>query len=209
VESASVALGHAGEHEHHGPPEAHQSSRIDRQTLGILLFIVSEVMLFGAFFAAYFFLRVVVDPAWGWPPEGMHLPVGIAGVNTAILVSSSFTVHYALEGIRRNNRKAMKLGLVATWLLGTTFLFIQLNEYVHLGFSVRDGSFGTIFYSLTGLHGAHVFVGLLLLTFANIRAFRGHFGPAADDHLGVEVAGIYWHFVDVMWIIVFTTVYIL
>ena len=139
----------------------------------------------------------------------MHLPVGIAGVNTAILVSSSFTVHYALEGIRRNNRRAMKLGLIATWLLGATFLFIQLNEYVHLGFSVRDGSFGTIFYSLTGLHGAHVFVGLLLLSFANIRAWRGHFGPAAEDHLGVEVAGIYWHFVDVMWIIVFTTVYIL
>ncbi len=209
MESASIALGHAGEHEHHGPPEAHHSSRIDRQTLGILLFIVSEVMLFGAFFAAYFFLRVVVDPAWGWPPEGMHLPVGIAGVNTAILVSSSFTVHYALEGIRRNNRRAMKLGLLATWLLGATFLFIQLNEYVHLGFSVRDGSFGTIFYSLTGLHGAHVFVGLLLLTFANIRAWRGHFGPAGEDHLGVEVAGIYWHFVDVMWIIVFTTVYVL
>jgi cytochrome c oxidase subunit 3 len=209
MESASIALGHADEHEHHGPPEANHSSRIDRQTLGILLFIVSEVMLFGAFFAAYFFLRVVVNPGWGWPPQGMHLPVGIAGVNTAILVSSSFTVHYALEGIRRNNRRAMKLGLIATWLLGATFLFIQLNEYVHLGFSARDGSFGTIFYSLTGLHGAHVFVGLLLLSFANVRAWRGHFGPASEDHLGVEVAGIYWHFVDVMWIIVFTTVYIL
>ncbi len=209
MESASIALGHAHDDEHHGPPEANHSSRIDRQTLGILLFIVSEVMLFGAFFAAYFFLRVVVNPSWGWPPQGIHLPVGIAGVNTAILVSSSFTVHYALEGIRRNNRRAMKLGLMATWLLGATFLFIQLNEYVHLGFSARDGSFGTVFYSLTGLHGAHVFVGLLLLTFANIRAWRGHFGPASEDHLGVEVAGIYWHFVDVMWIIVFTTVYIL
>ncbi len=208
MESASIAVGHADEHEHHSPPEANQSSRVDRQTLGILIFIVSEVMLFGAFFAAYFFLRIVVNPP-SWPPAGIHLPVAIAGVNTAILVSSSFTVHYALEGIRRNNRRAMKLGLIATWLLGATFLFIQLNEYVHLGFSGRDGSFGTIFYSLTGLHGAHVFVGLLLLTFANIRAWRGHFGPASEDHLGVEVAGIYWHFVDVMWIIVFTTVYIL
>ena len=103
----------------------------------------------------------------------------------------------------------MKLGLAATWLLGATFLFIQLNEYVHIGFSARDGAFGSIFYGLTGLHGAHVFVGLLLLTFANIRAWRGHFGPTTKDHLGVEVPGIYWHFVDVMWIIVFTTVYIL
>ena len=208
MESASVAVGGAHEHEHHGPPEANQSSRIDRQTLGILLFIVSEVMLFGAFFASYFFLRVVVSPP-EWPPAPFELPVAVAGMNTAILFSSSFTVHYALEAIRRGNRNGMILGLGATWLLGATFLFVQLNEYVHIGFSARDGAFGSIFYCLTGLHGAHVFVGLLLLTFANIRAWRGHFGPDAEDHLGVEVVGIYWHFVDVMWLIVFTTVYVL
>jgi cytochrome c oxidase subunit III len=207
VESASIAVGHA-EHEHHGPPEANQSSRIDRQTLGILLFIVSEVMLFGAFFASYFFLRVVVSPP-EWPPAPFELPVAVAGMNTAILFSSSFTVHYALESIRRGNRNGMKLGLAATWLLGATFLFIQLNEYVHIGFSARDGAFGSIFYGLTGLHGAHVFVGLVLLSIANIRAWRGHFGPEPKDHLGVEVPGIYWHFVDVMWLIVFTTVYVL
>jgi cytochrome c oxidase subunit 3 len=206
VESASVAVGPA--HEHHGPPEANQSSRIDRQTLGILLFIVSEVMLFGAFFASYFFLRVVVSPP-EWPPSPFELPVAVAGMNTAILFSSSFTVHYALESIRRGNHNGMKLGLAATWLLGATFLFIQLNEYVHIGFSARDGAFGSIFYGLTGLHGAHVAVGLILLTFANIRAWRGHFGPEPKDHLGVEVPGIYWHFVDVMWLIVFTTVYVL
>ena len=207
MESASIAAGHDA-HEHHGPPEAHQSSRIDRQTLGILIFIVSEVMLFGAFFASYFFLRAVANQG-PWPPDGFELPVAVAGVNTAILVSSSFTVHYALESIRRNNRRGMILGLGATWLLGATFLFIQLNEYVHIGFSARDGAFGSIFYGLTGLHGAHVTVGLILLAFANVRAWRGHFGPEAKDHLGVEVPGIYWHFVDVMWIIVFTTVYIL
>jgi cytochrome c oxidase subunit 3 len=206
MEGASVAVGHA--HEHHGPPEAHQSSRIDRQTLGVLLFIVSEVMLFGAFFASYFFLRVVVSPP-EWPPAPFELPVAVAGMNTAILFSSSFTVHYALEAIRHGNRNGMILGLGATWLLGATFLFIQLNEYVHIGFSARDGAFGSIFYGLTGLHGAHVFVGLLLLTFVNIRAWRGHFGPEPKDHLGVEMAGIYWHFVDVMWLIVFTTVYVL
>jgi cytochrome c oxidase subunit 3 len=208
MESATAVLGHGHEHEHHGPPEAHQSSRIDRQMLGVFLFIVSEVMLFGAFFAMYFFLRVVVDPA-SWPPEGVELPKLVAGVNTAILISSSFTMHYALEGIKRNNHQALKLGLVMTWLLGATFLFIQINEYVHIGFSARDHSFGSIFYGLTGLHGAHVFVGLLLLTMANIRAFRGHFGPTAKDHLGVEGPGIYWHFVDIMWIVVYVTVYIL
>ena len=208
MESAAVALGQVHDDHHHGPPEAHQSSRIDRQTLGILLFIVSEIMLFGAFFAAYFFLRVVVDPP-AWPPEPFELPVAVAGMNTAILVSSSFTIHYALESIRKDNRAGMKLGLVLTLLLGATFLFIQINEYVNIGFSARDLGFGSIFYGLTGLHGAHVFVGLALLSFATIRAFRGHFGPAAKDHLGVEVPGIYWHFVDVMWIIVFVSVYIL
>jgi cytochrome c oxidase subunit 3 len=206
MESAAATVGHA--EEHHGPPEAHQSSRIDRQTLGILLFIVTEAMLFGAFFASYFFIRVVANEG-PWPPDPYELPVAVAGVNTAILVSSSFTVHWALESVRRNNRRGLQMGLIATWLLGATFLFIQLNEYVHIGFSARDGAFGSIFYGLTGLHGAHVFVGLALLSFANIRAFRGHYSPKAKDHLGVEVPGIYWHFVDVMWIIVFTTVYVL
>jgi cytochrome c oxidase subunit III len=208
MESATVALGHAEEHEHHGPPEANESSRIDRQTLGILLFIVSEVMLFGAFFASYFFLRVVVSPE-SWPPHPYELPVYVALVNTVILVSSSFTIHYALESIRRGNHAGLKVGLVLTWMLGAAFLFIQVNEYVHIGFSARDLGFGSIFYSLTGLHGAHVFVGLMLLSFATIRAFRGHFGPAEKDHLGVEVPGIYWHFVDIMWIIVYLTVYVL
>ncbi len=208
MESASVALGHGHAEEHHGPPEANQSSRMDRQTLGIYLFIVSEVMLFGAFFAAYFFLRVVVNPPT-WPPEPFELPVAVAFVNTCILVSSSFTIHYALESIRRGNRTGLKLGLVLTWMLGATFLFIQINEYAHIGFSARDLGFGSIFYCLTGLHGAHVFIGLCLLSFATIRAFRGHFGPEEKDHLGVEVPGIYWHFVDVMWIIVFTAVYVL
>jgi cytochrome c oxidase subunit III len=203
MEAHAVAV----EHPAH-PPEAHQSSRIDRQTLGILLFIVSEVMLFGSFFAAYFFIRVVASSG-PWPPEGIELPVGVAGVNTMILVSSSFTVHWALESIRRANRRGMIMGLAATWLLGFTFLFIQFNEYIHIGFSGRDNAFGSIFYGLTGLHGAHVTVGLILLAFANIRAWRGHFTPEPKEHLGVEVAGIYWHFVDVMWIIVFTTVYIL
>jgi cytochrome c oxidase subunit 3 len=165
-------------------------------------------MVFGAFFASYFFLRVVVNPAQ-WPPEPYELPVAVAGLNTAILVSSSFTIHYALESIRRGNKTGMKLGLLLTWMLGATFLFIQVNEYAHIGFSGRDLAFGTIFYSLTGLHGAHVFVGLCLLSFATIRAFRGHFGPKAEDHLGVEVPGIYWHFVDIMWLIVFLTVYVL
>jgi cytochrome c oxidase subunit 3 len=105
------------------------------------------------------------------------------------------------------NRRGLKAGILTTFLLGCTFLFIQINEYVHIGFSPQDSAQGTIFYGLTGLHGAHVFIGLTLLLFVVIRSFRGHF--TAEDHRGIEVPGIYWHFVDVMWIIVYLTVYIL
>ena len=101
----------------------------------------------------------------------------------------------------------MQTGLVTTSLLGATFLIVQINEYVHIGFAPSDHAQGSIFYGLTGLHGAHVFIGLTLLIFATIRAFRGHF--TEKEHRGVEVPGIYWHFVDVMWIVVYTTVYII
>jgi len=202
VESASVA--HA-EH-HHGPPAANVSSRVEAQVLGMLLFIISEVMLFGAFFTAYFFIRVVADSGW-FPLDDKELPKLVAGVNTAVLISSSFTMHWALEGARRGNRRAMQVGLLTTAMLGLTFLSVQINEYVHIGFAPSDNAQGTIFYGLTGLHGAHVFVGLTLLTFATTRAFRGHFTP--KEHRGVEVPGIYWHFVDVMWIVVYSTVYLL
>ncbi len=206
MEAAQVAAGHAAPDEHHGPPAANRSSRVEAQFLGMLLFIISEVMLFGAFFTAYFFIRVVADS--GWFPIGQdELPKLIAGINTAILVSSSFTMHWALEGARNENRNALRVGLLTTALLGLTFLTIQVNEYVHIGFAPHDHAQGTIFYGLTGLHGAHVFVGLTLLTMANVRAFRGHF--TAKEHRGVEVPGIYWHFVDVMWIVVYSTVYLL
>ena len=128
-------------------------------------------------------------------------------MNTAILVSSSFTVHYALHSIKRGNRLGMQVGLVTTFLLGSMFLLTQINEYAKAGFAISDGAFASVFYGLTGLHGAHVFVGLTLLAIMTVRAYRGHFSPEA--HMGVECAGIYWHFVDVMWIIVWSTVYLL
>jgi cytochrome c oxidase subunit III len=202
MEAAAVAH----DDHHHGPPPANRSSRVDPQVLGMLLFIISEVMVFGAFFTAYFFIRVVQGDEW-FPVQGHDLPKVIAGFNTCILVSSSFTMHWALEGAKRNNRAALQAGMLTTFLLGATFLFIQVNEYVHIGFAPHDFAQGSIFYGLTGLHGAHVFIGLTLLLFTTIRAFRGHFTP--DEHRGVEVPGIYWHFVDIMWIVVFTTVYIL
>jgi len=204
MEAASVAHGH-GHDEHHGPPEANRSSRVEPQLLGMLLFIISEIMVFGAFFTAYFFIRVVQGEEW--PASGTHLPVAIAGVNTAILLSSSLTMHWAQTSIKNDNRFGLRAGILSTFLLGATFLFIQINEYVHIGFAPSDSAQGSIFYGLTALHGAHVFIGLTLLAMVVVRAFRGHFTP--QEHRGVEVPGIYWHFVDVMWIVVYSTIYIL
>ena len=199
-----MSAGAEAQHAAH-PPVAHRSSRVDAGTLGMFLFIASEVMLFGSFFTAYFFIRVVNHEPW--PPPPFHLPVFVAFVNTAILVTSSFTMHWALQSIKRGNRVGLQAGLTLTFLMGLVFLLTQAREYSRVGFAPHDGAFGTIFYCLTGLHGAHVFVGLTLLLAATIRSYRGHYSPEA--HLGVEIPGIYWHFVDVMWIVVYTTVYLL
>ena len=190
---------------HAHPPEAHQSSRVDARTLGMFLFIASEIMLFGSFFTAYFFVRVANGTPWPTPPY--ELPVFVAGINTIILVTSSFMMHWALQAIKRGNRAGLKAGLTLTFLLGLTFLLTQLLEYSRVGFAPYTDAFGTIFFCLTGLHGCHVFIGLTILLSVTVRSFRGHFSP--EHHHGVEIGGIYWHFVDVMWIVVYTTVYIL
>jgi len=202
----------AGAHGHHDgvmgidyPPPIHFSSRISPPIVGIFLFIGSEIMLFGSFFTAYFFIRVVNHQPW--PPHPFHLPVFVAFVNTCILVTSSFTMHWSLQSIKRGNRAGLQAGLALTFLMGLTFLLTQILEYSRIGFTPHDQAFGTIFFCLTGLHGAHVFVGLTILAAMTARAFRGHFSP--ERHTGVEIGGIYWHFVDVMWIVVFTTVYVL
>jgi cytochrome c oxidase subunit 3 len=203
MEAAAITHSHD---EHHGPPEANRSSRVEPQLLGMMLFIISEIMVFGAFFTAYFFIRVVNGDHW-FPFQGHSLPVAVAGTNTAILVSSSFTLHWAETSIKRGNRFGLRAGILSTFLLGCTFLFVQINEYVHIGFSPQNFAQGSIFYGLTGLHGAHVFIGLTLLAMVVVRSFRGHYSP--EEHRGVEVPGIYWHFVDAMWIVVYFTVYVL
>ena len=157
------AAGHGHEH-HHGPPIANKSSKVDATVLGMFLFIGSEAMLFGSFFAAYFFVRVVnPDAPDVWPPPPFEFPKFVAGINTAILVTSSFTMHWALQSIKRNNRRGLQAGLVLTILMGTAFLLTQFIEYAHVGFNTSDGAFASVFFGLTGLHGAHVFVGLTLL----------------------------------------------
>src|SRR2546421_11774131 len=146
MEAASAAHTTGAEHVHHGPPPAHRSSRVEPQLLGMLLFIISEVMVFGAFFTAYFFIRVAAgDP---WPAQGMELPVAVAGVNTAILRSSSFTMHWAEESVKKGNRFGLKAGILTTFLLRSTFLFIPINDDANIGFAPLRQPHQTAFSSL-------------------------------------------------------------
>ena len=115
----------------------------------MFLFIGSEAMLFGSFFAAYFFVRVVnPDAPDVWPPPPFEFPKFVAGINTAILVTSSFTMHWALQSIKRNNRRGLQAGLVLTILMGTAFLLTQFIEYAHVGFNTSDGAFASVFFGL-------------------------------------------------------------
>jgi cytochrome c oxidase subunit 3 len=192
-------------------PPASPAGQISQGLLGMVIFIGSEIMLFASFFTAYFLIRFNIAQN-NWPPiasngKPFELPKLITGINTIILVSSSFTVWYAEHSLRLGNRKGLKRGLALTIMLGATFLIIQINEYIHIGFTPRDKAFGSTFYALTGLHGAHVFVGLTILTFLLIRARVGDF--TQQRHAPLAAGSVYWHFVDVVWVLLYLLVYIL
>ena len=175
--------------------------------VGMLLFIASEVMFFGGLFATYFNARASVAPEPWEPPPGGHLDIALAAVLTAILVSSSFTMQFGVWAIRRGDVGKLKMWTGITLVLGVLFLAGQLYDYNELGFGISDGVFGTVFYTLTGFHGAHVFGGVVGLTIILARSLQGQF--SARNHIAVEAVSIYWHFVDVVWIGVFSTIYLL
>jgi cytochrome c oxidase subunit 3 len=191
-------LAHAGHPANAGMPTA---------LVGMLLFIASEVMFFGGLFATYFNARASVAPGAWHPPEGGHLDLPLAAVLTAILVASSFTMQFGVWAIRRGDTGKLKMWTAITLGLGLLFLAGQLYDYSQLGFGIADGVFGTVFYTLTGFHGAHVFGGAVGLTIVLARTLRGQF--SARNHVAVEAVSMYWHFVDVVWIGVFSTIYLL
>ena len=191
---------------HAAPPPGYGTvGHLDRVMLGIIVALASEIMLFGAFFTAFFYVRYTNYPVF--PPEPFEMPVDSTGINTAILVSSSFTMHWALVSIKRDQRFGLIVGLFLTLAMGLTFLSLQVHEYLSLNFTPSNNAFASGFFSLTGLHGMHVAVGATLLAIAFIRACRGHYSGA--EHIGLEVTGLYWHFVDVVWILLYTVVYLL
>ena len=201
---AATIDGGGGVAHQEAPVSAYHESLLRSPTfLGMVMFLGSEAMLFGSFFTIFFYLRFTHSQ---WPPHGIHVPIETTGVNTAILISSSFSMHAALISVRRNNRIGLILGVGTTLMLGITFLALQIHEYLHLGWTPSTDAFTSGFFALTGLHGLHVFVGATLLTIAFIRSIRGHY--SSDAHVGLEVTGLYWHFVDVVWVLLYTIVYL-
>jgi len=177
--------------------------------LGFILFIFSEVMFFFGFFWAYFHLAI--DPSIHigsvWPPDGIIAlkPQGVPLLNTYILLLSGATITYTHYSLISGNIYATSWGYMLTLLLGCLFTVIQLSEYIEVRFSIADSVYGSTFFMITGLHGAHVIVGTLFIFVGFYRTLAGHF--TRSHHLGFEFAVWYWHFVDVVWLFVFTFIY--
>jgi cytochrome c oxidase subunit III len=186
-----------------------RDERAVRQTsgpvLGMVVFVASEAMFFATFFGAYFTIYSV-NPVW--PPAGFpRLKPELATVLTVLLVTSSVTLQIGVRAIRRDRTRAMLVWLGLTILLGAGFLGLQLYDYSLLGFGVRDGIFGSLFYVMTGLHMAHVFGGVVFLVLVLVQGLGGQLTHAHHDSM--EAGSIYWHFVDLVWICLFTTFYVI
>ena len=171
------------------------------------LFLASEVLFFAGIISAYVLLRIV-SPAWPDVSELLNVP--LVAVNTSLLLVSSLTMVYAFASIEDGNQSRLRLFLIATAVLGTIFVSIQAVEWAQLigeGVTVSNSVFGSTFYVLTGFHGLHVIIGILFLVLTIFRAFRGRYSQA--EHDGVELMGLYWHFVDIVWIFLFTIIYLI
>jgi len=182
-----------------------QPTRFNSGMWAIIMFVGSETMFFAALFTTYFFLRGKIpawEPVFGEKPSWLGLPL----VNTIELVTSSVTMQLAVIAIKKGDRRRMLQWLVPTLILGIAFISGQAYEYTRLGFLPNDGVFAGVFFTLTGFHGAHVTGGVVFIAICFYRWLRGQF--TANRHLAVEAASIYWHFVDVVWIGLFTTIYI-
>jgi cytochrome c oxidase subunit 3 len=189
----------------HGAPHGHAAEGTNTALMGMLLFIASEIMFFSGLFAAYFTVKGMHAI---WPPEGFgeHVePFPLPAIITVILIASSFTMQYAVWQIRKGNHRGMIRGLAVTLVLGVIFLIGQLYDYTQLGFGINSGVYGSLFFTLTGFHGAHVFGGAIGIFIILSRGAAGQF--SAKHHVAVEAVSAYWHFVDVVWIALFTTLY--
>jgi cytochrome c oxidase subunit 3 len=204
----------------HGQAAAPHGEGMNRGMFGMVLFIASEIMLFGGLFAGYFYVRNQADT---WPPEGIeHTPsIGFAVLLSVLLVASGIFGHMGLIAMRTGsygfgtasvqtgNRQGLLVGTGIAIILGTIFIILQAYEWLSLmdeGLTAKSGVFGSTFYILTGFHGAHVIAGLAMLAVVFVRALWRDFTPRR--HLFADAAMLYWHFVDFVWLILVVVVYV-
>jgi len=171
---------------------------------GMALFIAAELSLFASLLASYYYIRF---KATEWPFDGLEKPNLVPGaIATVLLLSSSLPMWWAERGIKRGDARRLRTGLLVSFLLGVAFLGIQASEYASASFDWRTNVYGSLFFTITGLHGIHVLVGLLMSLVIQARAWRDEFD--SKRYLPVETVALYWHFVDVVWIFIFSSLYV-
>lgn len=171
---------------------------------GMAVLIMTEATIFACLLGSYFFVRA---ESGEWPPPPIEAPeLEAIGLFSIILLGSSAPMVWAEHGIREGQQWRLRLGLLLTFLMGAAFSCFQAVEYVELDFGIKDNAYGSLFYTITGLHGAHVIVGLLMILMIMVKAWMGKF--SGERHLLVEMVGLYWHFVDAVWVFVFSSLYL-
>ena len=192
--------------EHHTPVED-TSTGLNSRKLLMWAFLGSDVMFFGAFIATYLVYRgkSLVGP---YPSEILNIP--ITSVSTFVLLMSSLAMVLGLHYVREGEKNKGTLWILVVVVLGAIFMgfqFVEFREFAHLGLTPRTNIFGTTFFILTGIHGAHVTIGVIWMSFL---AYSSHNGALRSDNaLDLEIAGLYWHFVDIVWIVIFTVIYLI
>ena len=194
----AIASEQDAEHGHHGHP--------DHRMFGLYVFLVSDSMTFAGFFAALLIYRAIMPV---WPPEGMpEFELLVPVINTSILVASSFVMHEGQKALKQDDVKGLQKYFAITAAMGFVFLLGQVYEYSHAEFGLTENLLASCFYVLTGFHGLHVLTGVALILCVLWRSREaGHY--SASSHFGVEAAEIYWHFVDVIWLVLFVLVYLI
>lgn len=206
---------HGADHDTgHGGPSGHPptSTGINHRKMLMWLFLASDCMFFGALIATYMIYRgraeVVPEESGPFPEELIDIPY--TSVSAFVLLMSSLTMVLALAALQKNDIRGSRLWLLGTAVLGTIFLggqFFEFSEFYHEGLSLQTNMFGSTFFTLTGFHGLHVTIGVIWLLSLLYVSLRG--GLKAEDSLDLEIAGLYWHFVDIVWIVIFTLVYLI
>jgi heme/copper-type cytochrome/quinol oxidase subunit 3 len=213
VEQAHGAGGHGIDHDHsHHPPS---STGLDSRKLLMWAFLASDCMFFGALIATYLIYRGeaerLVEAGEGVGPLPWQLiDIPYTSISAFVLLMSSLSMVLALSAIQKNDHRRFRIWIGTTILLGCVFLggqYFEFTHFYHEGLGLTTNIFGTTFFTLTGFHGAHVTVGVLWLMSLFIISLRG--GVRQDQALNVEIAGLYWHFVDIVWIVLFTLVYLI